>query len=102
MKKYILAILCVLFIGTGICPADEIVLENGKIYSGNVLDLTESTVSIEVEGKKMMIPRADVQAVFLGQQTPFSSHGYPGLNAGNGNRQPSPHPDARKDVKEKK
>jgi|GEM_PF-2693078 len=101
MKKYIFTILCVLFVGAGVCRADEIVLENGEIYSGNVLDLTENTVSIRVEDKKVVISRGEVHAVFLGEQTPFSSYGYPGLHAGNRNPQPSS-PDVRKDVKDKK
>ncbi|WDP91330.1 MAG: hypothetical protein HUN04_17150 [Desulfobacter sp.] len=82
MRQYIAGIIFVLIVGAGMVRADEIVLENGNIFSGNVLALTEDTVSILVDGKSIIIERDDVHAVFLGEQTPFSSKGYPGLNAG--------------------
>jgi hypothetical protein len=82
MKKYIIVIIFICCLGWTSAWADEIVLETGKIISGSVLDLTENEVCIQVEGEKIMINRNEVEAVFLGEQAPFSSRGYPGLQAG--------------------
>jgi len=95
--KEIITIVFVLILWARLSQADEIILENGTVYSGNVLDLTENTVSILVDEDKIVVERKDLQAVFLGEQTPFSSNGYPGLDKGK-------HifvPDEQKDVPKK-
>ncbi|MDD9303171.1 MAG: hypothetical protein HUK40_12855 [Desulfobacter sp.] len=79
MKKIILTFVCILGLFVSLLQADEIVLETGKILSGNILALEENTVSILVKDKTLEINRAEIEAVFLGAQSPFSAHGYPGL-----------------------
>lgn len=94
MKQLIIVILSCI-VAAGPLWADEIVLEDGKVLCGNVLDLTENTVSIEIDDKKIVINREEVEAVFLGENNPFSSKGYPGLQA---NKVYSS-PDVKKDEK---
>ena len=79
MKKILIISLVCIFAATGLCAADELVLETGKILSGRVTDLTEDTVSIVVNGNEIEISRVEVEAVFLGETLPFSTHGYPGV-----------------------
>ncbi len=93
MKKLIYIIAVILLLGIYSSWADEIVLKTGEIISGDVLDLMENTLSITVEGQEMVIDRVRIEAVFLGEQAPFSTNGYPGLLAGS----PSHQPDVKKD-----
>ncbi len=88
MKKLIYIVTVFLLLGTPFLWADEIVLKTGEIISGDVLDLTENTLSITVDGQEKVIDRVGIEAVFLGEQAPFSTNGYPGLLAGSPSNQP--------------
>ena len=93
MKIIIYIIAVILLLGLQSSWADEIVLKTGEIISGDVLDLTETTLSINVDGQERVIDRVRIEAVFLGEQAPFSTKGYPGLLAGS----PSHQPDVKRD-----
>ncbi len=75
MKIIIYVVAVFLLLGTP-SWADEIVLKTGEIISGDVLDLTENTIRISVDGQEREIDRKRIEAAFLGEQTPFSTKGY--------------------------
>ena len=77
MKKIIYIIIVFFLMGTSSLWADEIVLKTGEIISGNVLDLTENTIRMDVDGKEMEVDRTSIEAAFLGRQATFSTRGYP-------------------------
>jgi hypothetical protein len=75
MKIIIYVVAVFLLLGTP-SLADEIVLKTGEIVSGDVLDLTENTIRIRVDGQEREIDRVRIEAAFLGEQTPFSAKEY--------------------------
>lgn len=59
---------------------DELVLKTGEVISGDILELKADIVRIRIQDKERTVDRQDVEAAFIGDATPFSTQGYPGLN----------------------
>jgi hypothetical protein len=68
MKKLVHLLLIVAYLAIPLCRADMIVLRDGREYSGNLLEGTETLVKFQVDDDIREFSRADVLTVHLQKQ----------------------------------